>query len=526
MNNQLTINELRAYQAGQLDGPARHRVERLLLEDPFYADALEGLEALQRKGASLPKQTAQLRQALHARIGESATERRLYPLWVTTMAASILLVLGVSFYFIYTNDPARKPVAHQPAPKTVEPIVVEIGPTDSALIKTVETVGVLETHVNQRQRLRETETEPVISVVQLAQRTPARIRHTAMASQENTVSEVVTESKPAQTKSESVASLESILAFNEPKVNPRRISHPERAFGPNAPEPPEVTFWNDDQSRLARLQTAYAYSESERSKTNSDGIVLNEVNVVGYGTQQKRAITGAVAMVPPAASPGQRRLPLPTRSNLVQGTIIDQQGVPLPGVSVLVKGTKTGTTTDGSGRFSFDSSQVIGHQLHVSFIGYVPQELPVAALEQGPVKLAEDNKSLSEVVVVGYGNDTRKRVERAFAKRRKTLALPTEKGESFFSKLNGQEADAFRDYLKRQASLSFHGPLSVRIQTDRKGNVRRVDVEESILVKELDGTEHRDHFASPAVRAEAERLVRGYDKWPKKRQWVHWILSW
>lgn len=150
MNNQLTIDELRAYQAGQLDGPARHRVERLLLEDPFYADALEGLEALQRTGASLPRQTAQLRQALHQRINESATEKRLFPLWVTTMAASILLMMGVALYFIFNTKPAKKPL-RQPDQHTeaVGGLPVEIGPGDSAVQKTVETVAALEAHANR-----------------------------------------------------------------------------------------------------------------------------------------------------------------------------------------------------------------------------------------------------------------------------------------------------------------------------------------------------------------------------------------
>ena len=53
MNDQLTFDELRAYQSGQLKGPARHRVERLLLEDPFYADALAGLEAMQQTASGL-----------------------------------------------------------------------------------------------------------------------------------------------------------------------------------------------------------------------------------------------------------------------------------------------------------------------------------------------------------------------------------------------------------------------------------------------------------------------------------------
>ncbi len=114
--DQLTLDDLRAYQSGLLTGASRHRVERLLLEQPFYADALAGLEALQQTGASLPAQTAQLRSALHRRVRESATKRRLWPLWLTTAIAAIILVLCIAIYLIFFTKPV-KPVV-RPAQKT------------------------------------------------------------------------------------------------------------------------------------------------------------------------------------------------------------------------------------------------------------------------------------------------------------------------------------------------------------------------------------------------------------------------
>src|SRR4028119_1637725 len=95
LNDQLSLDDLRAYQADLLSGPARHRVERLLLENPFYADALDGLDALQQVGGSLKLQTRDLHIALQERVHESATPRRLMPLWVTSMVASVLLVISV-----------------------------------------------------------------------------------------------------------------------------------------------------------------------------------------------------------------------------------------------------------------------------------------------------------------------------------------------------------------------------------------------------------------------------------------------
>ncbi|MBO0930015.1 hypothetical protein [Fibrella aquatilis] len=105
-NQPLTLDELRAYQAGQLSAAEQHRIERLLLENPIYADALEGLEAIQQAGSSLQRQTKSLHEALQERIHEAATPRRLMPLWVTSLAASVLLVMSVALYLIYTTNPA------------------------------------------------------------------------------------------------------------------------------------------------------------------------------------------------------------------------------------------------------------------------------------------------------------------------------------------------------------------------------------------------------------------------------------
>ncbi|PRY45469.1 hypothetical protein CLV58_102218 [Spirosoma oryzae] len=121
MSNQLTFDELRAYQAGQLSGPARHRVERALLEDPFYADALAGLEAMQQAARPTPEQLSSLRDALQDRIHASATKKRLWHLWIATITAALLFVFAVAIYMIYfmpkkMAKPA--PVAPQTSLKT------------------------------------------------------------------------------------------------------------------------------------------------------------------------------------------------------------------------------------------------------------------------------------------------------------------------------------------------------------------------------------------------------------------------
>ena len=74
---------------------------------------------------------------------------------------------------------------------------------------------------------------------------------------------------------------------------------------------------------------------------------------------------------------------------------------PLPGVSVLVKGTNRGVTTNEKGQFSIEATP--NEILVFSYIGYVNKEITVGDQSSVNVALQEDNQSLDEVVVVGYG---------------------------------------------------------------------------------------------------------------------------
>ncbi|HTJ50416.1 MAG TPA: TonB-dependent receptor, partial [Cyclobacteriaceae bacterium] len=87
---------------------------------------------------------------------------------------------------------------------------------------------------------------------------------------------------------------------------------------------------------------------------------------------------------------------------LVTGVVKDPRGETLPGVSVIIKGTAIGTTTDMDGKFSL---QVEGPEsvLSFSFVGYLTEEVKVGNQSSIAVSLTEDVSTLQEVIVVGYG---------------------------------------------------------------------------------------------------------------------------
>jgi TonB-linked SusC/RagA family outer membrane protein len=90
------------------------------------------------------------------------------------------------------------------------------------------------------------------------------------------------------------------------------------------------------------------------------------------------------------------------QSTVIEGKITDAAGLSLPGVNILEKGTKNGTSTDFEGSFKINvtNSKAI---LVFSYLGFQTQEVSVAGKSRINISLIEDTNSLKEVVVVGYG---------------------------------------------------------------------------------------------------------------------------
>ena len=94
-----------------------------------------------------------------------------------------------------------------------------------------------------------------------------------------------------------------------------------------------------------------------------------------------------------------------TAQDVIEGTVKDQQGTALPGVSVVVKGTDTGTATDFDGNFSIEVEDQ-GIILVFSYLGYTNVESIMSSNMQ--VIMNESAESLDEVVLIGYGQTTKK----------------------------------------------------------------------------------------------------------------------
>ncbi len=113
----------------------------------------------------------------------------------------------------------------------------------------------------------------------------------------------------------------------------------------------------------------------------------------------------------------------------VKGMVTDSKGEPLTGVTVLLKGSATGTTTDVSGKFTLETGSASKPILVFSYIGYATQEVTVTSSAELNVVMAESNVQLSELVVVGYGSQKKRdltgSVSSVNTKELKTLPVPS-----------------------------------------------------------------------------------------------------
>lgn len=96
----------------------------------------------------------------------------------------------------------------------------------------------------------------------------------------------------------------------------------------------------------------------------------------------------------------------------VTGVVTDDGGLPLPGATVIIKGTSTGVSTDFDGKYSINASQ--GAVLEFSFVGYAIKEVTVGASRIINVTL-EEASALDEIIIVAYGEQSQRAIVGAVA---------------------------------------------------------------------------------------------------------------
>jgi TonB-linked SusC/RagA family outer membrane protein len=156
------------------------------------------------------------------------------------------------------------------------------------------------------------------------------------------------------------------------------------------------------------------------------------------------------------------------QSNQVKGVITDEKGAGISGVSILLKGTATGTGTDANGNFSIAVPNGRG-TLVISSVGYTTVEAPVSNRSNVNVTLVPDVKSLENVVVVGYGSQLKREVTGAVqtvnAKELKDIPV-SQITQKLQGRLAGVQINQTTGKPGQGMSVRIRGQLSVSAGSD------------------------------------------------------------
>ncbi|WP_229221139.1 SusC/RagA family TonB-linked outer membrane protein [Dyadobacter endophyticus] len=154
----------------------------------------------------------------------------------------------------------------------------------------------------------------------------------------------------------------------------------------------------------------------------------------------------------------------------VSGTVKSETGSPMPGVTILLKGTTMGVSTDPEGNFVIQAAPE--DVLKISFIGYLSEQIPVGNKTRFDITIQPDIATLSEVVVIGYGESKRKDVTGSIssvsgAEIRKTnpvtfdQALQGKVAGMVVQQVSGQPGGGVSVQIRGISSFGSGGPLYV-----------------------------------------------------------------
>ncbi len=148
----------------------------------------------------------------------------------------------------------------------------------------------------------------------------------------------------------------------------------------------------------------------------------------------------------------------PPQGREISGTVRDENGTPLPGASIVEKGTTNGTESDFDGNFSI-TVQDEDAVLVISYIGFTAQEIPVSGQSNFNIVLLESTAALDEIVVIGYGTQLKSDVTGSVSSLR-TEDFNPGANVSVDQLLQGRAAGV----QISQASSAPGGGLSIRIR--------------------------------------------------------------
>lgn len=410
--DQLTPEILLAYRKGQLTNAQMHQVEKLMLDDPFYSDALEGLEEFTEE--TINQDLDHLDQRLNDLL---ESEESPFPWYKLTAAVVLILVVAGIFWFQQEESPQPKPIeewkpANTPSSSSImteeEPVEGDSLIIDTTFIPEIRPGQTLtaEAPTAKEEEDNEIEMDETLELdIEISEETvfEETLEVADIQAQKPQVLEV---GLPMKSLDKNIDSMENFMKLNSPQLNAR-------------------------QSQVASRAVA---SELIKGK-----------------------VTGA------------------------------DDGLPLPQVNVLIKGTTEGVPTNIDGEYAIRVPNGENQTLAFRYLGYISQEIEIGSQKEINVQLEPDVQSLGEVVVTGYGKQEDEEVKRnAFAR-----------PENGFQDLNRYLRENIQ-YPEEHKGSRIKGNVTVVFTIETDGRISKIRVNKSL---------------GEAFDQEAIRLIKNGPSW-------------
>jgi hypothetical protein len=378
------ISQIRKYLNGELDAHAMHQLERQAQDDPFLMDAMDGYEeatGLQQRNLD------DLNNRLQQRIDQNKT-RQLIPWKYYAAAASILIVFSLGYLLRPAGQqtPKKEIAAVTPLPKVDHPTQAP-----------------------------DTITPPINKATEYAKQVPPVAGRQQVA--QIRAAAPVSEADVRVTKSAGILSdkkIDSLIKAYpgwEVKPNGEVIAHVVdpvsirlngKDYYPNDRANTMVT----QQSEKAEVKNDYVskvspdtvlYSAAPYKARKADSVTLKEVTIGNYAklNRKREATTNSQVLL------GKVDGVQVTTPDHISGRVMDELGVPLPGVNVQVLGRPKATQTDANGFFSLPAKDA--ETINLNYVGYASRRLTARPTDSLNIALKPAENALSEVMVTGYG---------------------------------------------------------------------------------------------------------------------------
>lgn len=439
-----SASDIQKYLRGELSAPEMHRLEKAALEDPFLADALEGMEIHHSlpSAPSFQEDMNELQQRLNDRVAQKDSRSVLSffrPAW--KIAAVIILLVGLSLtaWFTFLNQTGREPLsmvsqksAHRsiaPADSVVQNPQPLTAPVVAASDKTKQEI------VKDEER---SANKTAGSNDSLLSKKAAAGRAAAEKTGEPEEQVPIVAAKKSAPPQEMAITKETIASQDQAAM-------PRPTAGLVTIPAPESTLYNKSLQAV-RIERSFKKEVNASDNYNTDSL--------RYRRSSTPLSNGFAALDNQPASPGQF---------VITGKVTDLNNNALSGASLRLKGNyMTSTVTDKYGNFSLTlPKQDSPLKLTVASIGYEQASLELSTTNRtgNLIQLQPQAVSLNEVVVTGFG-DKRKEILKDNSEPKKEgvslKAVPANGWSAYNSYLEaGKKAQNPDSTLKGNETISF-----------------------------------------------------------------------